>query len=214
MFQPRKFNRRKLLNALGLGTGSLYLPSLIGGRGVLGDRKVYANPPPVRFAVMHSQHGPPRDRWNMAEGNLPGRDNWSRVLEPLKGHAEKLIVIEGLDNEAAYANSNINPHNRGNANILTGGGMSTNNNGQPGSISIDQKIAKKIAREDRFPYQYWQTWNAWSPVHDGDQQLSAERRPGAPGKPYSAVVFKPLKPGTQGQNPSSASTLRQAFSTL
>lgn len=176
------FNRRRLLEAMGIAPATLYLPSLFGS-----DRAAYAATPPKRVYIFHTQHGPPHwdyvlkggtaaDKGGYKETPLAGftKEMMSPVLQPLWEHRNELIVLEGVSNTASYVNNNTNCHNLGNATILTGaptqrpGGF--NNEGTGSNLSVDQVIAKQVAVAGRKPYLYASTWGSWSPVFAGANQ--------------------------------------------
>ena len=153
------FNRRNILNAMGIGAGSLFLPSLIG------DKKALAAPP-KRIYFFHTQHGPNYWDWNIRQPGLDDKNSdweidlktlpessWSRMLKPLYAHRDDLLVLDGLADTAAMASVTTNNHNRGNSCILTNASLSLNGGynmeGTGGDISVDQVIAKEVAVSGR-----------------------------------------------------------------
>src|SRR5687768_15748616 len=61
-------SRRQLLNAMGLGSGTLFLPSL------MGDKQAYAQAQPKRLVIFYTQHGPGYENWRMRRPGLPDKD--------------------------------------------------------------------------------------------------------------------------------------------
>ncbi len=151
-------DRRHFLAALGLGAGSLCLPSL--GRRV----SAHAGTPPSRLIVMFTQHGTWHDGWAMNPAGLPDDQAWvheladttveefSPALAPLHPFRDRIAVVDGL----AMLSGDADPaavlrHEIGQAQALTGemvkivGGIPLG-----GAPSIDQIVADHIARPDRL----------------------------------------------------------------
>ena len=94
-------NRRQFLAAMGLGSGSLLLPS---------RRPAIAAPTeaPQRFLVFFSQHGTWYDGWKMGTDTRPTDQQWefdltssaspsfSDALLPLSNFRDRLLVVDGL----------------------------------------------------------------------------------------------------------------------
>ena len=94
-------NRRRLLQALGLGASSLFLPSL--GRRSRGDT---AGGPPCRIAFVMTYHGILYNEWRMRPGGAPesafdedltalDAGQFSTILEPLAPFAD--IVMPSIE---------------------------------------------------------------------------------------------------------------------
>lgn len=155
-------SRRSLLTALGLGAGSLFLPSLR-GRGL-----VHAGPtdPPKRLIVIGTNHGTVHRNWNLRPTGLAGAEvaDWefpltapglafSRILTPLlQPLAKKTLVLDGLAQYSAIA-AGGNAHLAGGASVFTGTLVRDLGGGvlAASGPSIDQIVAKQIARPDRIP---------------------------------------------------------------
>jgi hypothetical protein len=170
-------SRRHLLNALGLGAGTLFLPSLLGKRAA-------AAGPHVRFLVFYTNQGPGYENWMMRRPGLPtekSRDwefplddpdpsTWSQILAPLHPHRKDLLVLDGLARTSALADRFTNQHNMGAAHALApyptkSGGF--NNDGRGGGVSLDQFIAKQVAVAGRIPSLFVGSGNAaFTPVID------------------------------------------------
>lgn len=162
------FDRRALLQAMGLGAGSLFLPSLA--------TEVRAAAP-KRLYIYYTQHGPFYPNWAIRQPGLDDRNtdweidltklpeaSWSEVLRPLYGVKEDLIVVDGTANVVGLNQPNANAHDAGNNISLTGANMGAGGGQGP---SIDQIVGKAVAVAGRRQSLYASTWGAWSPVHSG-----------------------------------------------
>jgi hypothetical protein len=155
---PHAFNRRRFLTAMGLASGSLFLPSLAKrALGALGD-------PPTRLIVLVSQHGAWMPTWAMNPAGNPTDAVWqqdlngmaesefSPSLAPLYPWRSRTIAIEGL----SMVSGDIDPagvlrHEIGQIHALTGNEVEMVSGLPVGkSPSIDQLIANHIARPDRL----------------------------------------------------------------
>lgn len=154
-------DRRRFLAALGLGAGSLVLPSL-----ARRDRLVRADPTsaPKRLIVMFTAHGCVHPAWRMRPNGEPedvdfeielaslGEGQFSQVLAPLHRHREQLLIVDGLSQVSAYLDPHTTePHGQGHLSALTG----THNDERDGDPrasgpSIDQIVAQHIQRPDRL----------------------------------------------------------------
>ncbi len=139
-------NCRQLLQALGLSTGSLFLPS----RGLAKS----AGAPAKRIVFFVTGHGTVYDNWKLRPGgegddvdidtdltSLSSAD-WSPILAPLERHASKLTILDGLAHAGSIAAA-FNEHEEGHATCLTGdlplpvdGSL-----GKPSGPSVDQILA-------------------------------------------------------------------------
>ena len=152
------FNRRRFLQAAGLGAGSLFLPSLLKGR----RAQAGAAQPPMRLVICYHQHGVPHARWDMHRGN-PANARWeyplgplteaefSECLRPLYRHRDKTTVVDGLSLATAIADPYGDGHAKGWVSSLTGGiaretieGVKSN----AAKPSLDQIIAAELRRQD------------------------------------------------------------------
>ena len=151
-------DRRRFLTAMGLASGSLFLPSVMrGARGALGT-------PPQRLIVIVSQHGGWMPTWAMNPAGNPSDAVWqqdlaevsraefSPSLAPLHPWRHRMVAIEGL----SMVSGDIDPagvlrHEIGQIHTLTGNTVEMVSGLPVGrSPSIDQLIADHIALPDRL----------------------------------------------------------------
>jgi hypothetical protein len=212
-------NRRQLLQAMGLGSGSLFLPSL------LGDKQAYAQTPAKRLVIFYTQHGPVYDQWRMRRPNLAEKDqdwefplddpadtSFSPTLRPLHKHQKDLLILDGLAITSAFAdNPGTNNHNAGTSHMLTGAkmvrGAGFNGEGQGGGPSVDQLIGNFAAQPGRIKSLFYSSaYTPWSPSFEGSNKpTSAETSPNS--------AFDRLFPGgmapTAGTTPSEADLIKK-----
>lgn len=147
-------SRRRLLQGLGLGGASLFLPSL--------KARAQATPP-KRLVVMFTQHGFVYDSFKMRppgvdanadfDVDLGGVDDaeFSRVLRPLVGFKDRLTVVDGLAMASAEGDIAVNEHDKGVRHALTAAKLIDDPAGpQAGGASLDQIVARKIAVSGRL----------------------------------------------------------------
>lgn len=154
MTPPRftRFGRRSFLQAAGLTSGSLFLPSL------MGERAAYAQAMPKRLVVFYTQHGPVTGKWELrptgmaatpdAEWELPlgplAATDFSATLAPLYANRADLLVLEGLALTSAIADKQGNNHGVAGAHHFTGAMDGSKH------VSFDQYVADQIAVPGRF----------------------------------------------------------------
>lgn len=123
-------SRRRFLQALGLGAGGLFLPSMA-KRGSI----VSAGPsaePPIRLVIVYTEHGVPHVNYDMHGGrdadaqweyDLTGltEPEFSECLRPLYRHRNKLLVADGLSLATAIADPYGDGHAKGWCTSVTGG---------------------------------------------------------------------------------------------
>lgn len=152
-------SRRRFFQALGLGAGGLFLPSMLrrGGRAIAGP-----GAPPMRLVVCYHQHGVPHVNWDMHRGN-PTDTRWeydlgplaeaefSECLRPLWRHRNKLTVVDGLSLATAIADPYGDGHAKGWVSSLTGGiaretieGVKSN----AAKPSLDQVVVNALRAQD------------------------------------------------------------------
>lgn len=150
--------RREFLKFLG-GAGALGLMPGLGGSWAMAEGDA-----PKRFLLLSHCHGWPYDAWKMHPRDvalnvsqkwmLDGFDEseWSQALRPLYRHRHRLNVLDGLSLSSAELDLDGNRHDTGWIHAWTGtkadfSGTDTRSTG----ASIDQLIARHIARTDRLP---------------------------------------------------------------
>jgi hypothetical protein len=171
MNERRFFDRRRFLQAMGLGAGSLFLPSLL-------DHSTAKADPPKRLMLFFTEHGPVTGRWELRRPGLPatGSDwtmplddadpmSFSETLRPLHAHRSDLTIIEGLSMTSAYIGHGFNSNNHGAAvrnRLAAQGGVS--------GPSFDQLIAEATTPSGGFPYLFYTNGSCacmgGSPVYD------------------------------------------------
>ncbi|MBC8071012.1 MAG: DUF1552 domain-containing protein [Deltaproteobacteria bacterium] len=150
-------NRRQFLAALGLASGSLFLPSLDGGR-------AHAATPPRRFIVFYTQNGCWYDGWKMRRPGLGEADRWrfdlvgaeasefSEQLAALHPWRDRIAIVDGLAMVSAEADvAGILRHEIGHVHSLTGGMVEVvSGRAFASAPSLDQLVADANARPDRL----------------------------------------------------------------
>lgn len=161
MSSRNTLSRRTLLAGLGLGAGSLFLPSLLGREGLHLPASAQ-DPVAKRFILFWTAHGTVRPSWKISHPSLvAGRDTeidltalteaeMSPILRPLHRHRAKLNVLEGLAQTSTLADVATNNHEAARAHLLTGAQYRVEDFARAAAPSIDQFIADGISRPDRF----------------------------------------------------------------
>jgi hypothetical protein len=164
-------DRRKFMRAMGLASGSLFLPSLL-------ERRTAHAQPPLRIMIFFTGHGPVTGRWEMRRPGYPdaGRDwemplddpdpmSFSETLRPLHAHRADLNIVEGLSMTSAYIEHGFSSNNHGAAirnRLAAQGGVS--------GPSFDQVIAEASTPSGGFPYLFYSNGSCacWSgsPIYD------------------------------------------------
>lgn len=146
-------NRRDFMTALGLTTGSLFLPSIA---------RADTDGPPLRFLLFYTSQGAAPQRWlcdPRGYGDVDWSDDWttwsdadfSDSLRPLRAWADQCTAIGGLGLVSAEADGSAFRHERSQAHGLAGANASwVNNFPYAGDMTIDQRIAGHLARADRY----------------------------------------------------------------
>lgn len=148
------WSRRRFLAAMGLGAGSLWLPSLGRAQGR----------PPRRIVFVFTQHGTVYDNWRMRRPGLPEDAEWSldlrgapvedfsRILRPLHPWRAQMTAFDGLALASALGDMVFNEHFKGTLHALTGAPMQrlAADRVAAGGASVDQLIARVIRRPDRL----------------------------------------------------------------
>ncbi len=165
-------NRRQLLQALGLASGSLFLPS-----------HAHASNPNVvparRILIYMTGHGTVYDNWKMRPGGLPEDQDWevdlttltppewSPILAPLEPYASKLLILDGLCHSPSVVAA-TNEHDEGHATALTGDIPipQTGARAAPSGASLDQILG--LTRTTPFRTLEYAIRGGWSPCWDAN----------------------------------------------
>ena len=149
-------DRRRFLSALGLGSAGLALggfPRALGGDEL-----------PKRLIVVSSSHGTAYNGWKMRPGGEPEDGSWeldlssmdaadfSRALEPLFPHRDRMLCLDGLSMTSAERDISGYRHEKGWVHAWTGDWVLLNGSDVLATApSLDQLVAREIARPDRIP---------------------------------------------------------------
>ena len=135
-------SRRTMLRGLGVSMALPWMESL----SVWGaDAQAGGGEAPVRLAVLFAGNGFHSREW-WAEG--AGADmKLGKVLEPIAGLREKLLVVKGLYNEQARKG---NIHSSQTGNLLSGAPLASGGDIRSGT-SIDQLLAQSYGRATKVP---------------------------------------------------------------
>ncbi|MEM6957774.1 MAG: DUF1552 domain-containing protein, partial [Myxococcota bacterium] len=154
-------NRRTFLQALGLGGAGLTLPTLLANRST-GDTGAASCP--TRFIVFYTWHGTNYPDYRMWQPGIIDETNWgnyslsdlspsdfSPILAPLHRYRDRVAIFDGLGLVSADGDGIGDQHQRGQVHSLTGGNVQIiGGDNTAGGPSIDQLVARSIARPDRF----------------------------------------------------------------
>jgi hypothetical protein len=180
----RQPGRRALLRALGLGAAALpWVPLLPSHRS-----HAETSTPPRRLVIVHFAHGVARDRWSPQQSS-EGL-SLSPILAPLSAFADRLTVIEGLDNAPGLRQLG-DEHNIAVGSLLTAQPLAADlgpgGHYLPGGISIDERIGQAFAAAPDAP--------PWPTLHLGVRTqgvalaaLAAERPVRAEDDPMAAYA--------------------------
>lgn len=149
------FDRRRFLCALGLAgaTAALPRPSWAVGQA-----------PPKRLIILSSGHGTPYPHWRMRPRGQGDAGTWredlnglaaedfSRSLAPLHAHRRRLNCLDGLSLATAELDLPGYRHEKGWLHAWTGAFVNfTGSDLFATQPSLDQVVARAIARPDRLP---------------------------------------------------------------
>lgn len=146
MPSPLLIPRRTVLRGLGI---AMALP-LLEQMGWAETPKAAGGKSPLRMVHITFPNGTIKENWRF--GNQPGAPV-PRILEPLKPHLKDVLVLHGLNHQAAYGGPDgAGDHARGTACLLTGvrvkkGGVAGTYTG----ISVDQLAAQKVGQYTTLP---------------------------------------------------------------
>jgi hypothetical protein len=172
--QLSRWSRRRLLQAAGVGAlGSALAPFI--------PRSIAA-PGPKRIIFISNGQGTDMTRWRPT--GTESDFTLSGPLEPLAGYQDRMLVLDGVDNEAVY-HGVITGH-FGMGTLWTGVGLPEGTVrpegcGWPQAPSVDRIIAERIGQDTRFDAFYWGTWPiAVDGSNQGPNGISHYRGPDEP----------------------------------
>lgn len=183
----RPLSRRRLLQAAGLSSGALFLPSLFDD-----DEARAQSSTPKRLVIFETQHGPVTGRWEFRGQGLTdsAEDEWEislsdapqemfrTQLAPLYEHRGDINILEGLAFTSAMLSAPGNNHVVSNQHRFCGGP------GPDGKrTSFDQYIVEAQAVPGRIPYLAYNTGSSDAnngAYYDtsGGQLVTGRMRPG------------------------------------
>lgn len=130
-------SRRRFSLSLGASLLAAPLLGLLNGT-LRADASKFAK----RLVVFFSPNGTIHKHWRPSGSGAGYSLPAGSILEPLAPHKGDIIVCDGIDYHG------VDNHEAGMSNMLTGGGGASTTSG---GMSIDQYIASKIGKDDRFP---------------------------------------------------------------
>ncbi|HVY47742.1 MAG TPA: DUF1552 domain-containing protein [Minicystis sp.] len=138
------WNRRRFLR--GVGGIVLALPFLESA----GPRGAAAAPPPKRFVVMFTANGTVKELWRPT--GTETSFTLSPILSPLAPYKDKLVVIDGVDEESSYHGPGDAGHSSAMGHLLTGTELIDVGQGEfwAGGISVDQLIAQRVGQHTQL----------------------------------------------------------------
>jgi Protein of unknown function (DUF1552) len=202
-----RWSRRRLLAAAGLGgLGSALAPFL--------PRSVAeAATQPKRLVLITSGQGTDMTTWRPSGGELDFV--LSDQLAPLQAYRDRMLVLDGVDNEAAIVGPGSGHFGQGTMwtgmVVPTGTVRPDEMLGWPQGPSIDAIIAERIGRETKFPAYYWGTWPiATDGPNQGPNGICHYRGSEDPINPQlnPATAFDTLFDGVVGTDPAVADRIR------
>lgn len=223
---PTGFDRRRFLQALGLG--GLGLAGATASRSFLSSARAGGETSPRRILFFITPHGTVWKNWKTTRAGLPtdrfaefplaSVDDLSPILRPLDRHREKLLVIEGLAKTTFFMDSaqlrgtpdaDLNEHHLGQAHLLTCSSSINNRPGETalgGAISIDQHMGPAVRGTSTWATRIYgdQHQHPYSFVARGEPAP----RTGDPGTAYGDITGVYVPPMTG--EPSRADLIRMA----
>ncbi len=203
------FTRRRLLSAAGLSAfGAALAPFLPGS---LAD----AAPGPKRLILITNGQGTDMTRWRSA-GTSETDFTLNYALEPLTPYKDRMVVLDGIDNQAAIIGPGRGHFGQGTlwTGVVVPPGTVRPEEmlGWPQGPSIDAIIGERLASETKFPAFYWGTWPI---VTDGPNQgpngICHYRASEDPVNPRlnPATAFDTLFDGVLGTDPAVGERIRR-----
>ncbi len=153
MFIKRHWTRRDFLRAAGLTTAATALAPFFP------LPRAEAATGPKRLILLTSAQGSDMTTW--APSGTEHDFTLSRQLEPLAAYQDRMLVLDGIDNIAAYRGAASGHF--GCASLWTGAGcpsgdVRSEGVGWPELPSIDQPIGEAVGADTKFPSFHWGLW--------------------------------------------------------
>jgi hypothetical protein len=175
----RRWSRRTFLRAAGISASAGAFASL------MPRSTVEAAPGPKRIVLITSGQGTDMTRWRPSGGETDF--TLSTLLDPFERYRDRLLVLDGIDNEAAY--HGVADGHFGMSTLWTGvpippGTVREEGVGWPQAPSVERLIAARVGTETRFDAFYWGTWPAsLSGGNQGPNGIAYHRGPDQPIEP-------------------------------
>lgn len=212
MLIRRKWTRRTFLSAAGIGASALALGPVLPrpiAEGQLG---------PKRLLLLTSGQGTDMTTWRPSGSETSF--TLSAQLDPLASYQDRMLVLDGVDNEAAY--HGVAGGHFGTSTMWTGvpipsGTVREEGVGWPQARSVDRIIAERVQGTSRFDAFYWGTWPAsLSGDNQGPNGIPHHRGPDQPIEPVIApdVAFDRLFDGVTGDTQTIEKLRRERRSVL
>lgn len=206
MTQPR-WSRRRLLAAAGLGgLGGALAP-------FIPRSAAETTTQPKRLLLITSGQGTDMTRWRPTGGVTDF--TLSTQLAPLEAYRDRMLVLDGIDNEAAIRGPGGGHFGQGTmwtgVVVPEGTVRPEEGLGWPQAASIDHILGQRVGAETKFPAYYWGTWPiATDGANQGPNGISHYRGSEDPINPQlnPATAFDTLFEGVTGTDPAIAARLR------
>ena len=162
-------DRRRFMTTLGLGAGSLFLPSRMGGRS---RTKAQETDIPTRILFFITPHGMVPPDWHMRDEAMLDADHeldlgamseadFSRTFRPLHRHRQKLLILDNLTMATSIRESgrvrdgighDANEHHLSQAHLMTGTWtvQRSGSTAVGGGRSLDLHIGDAVGQPGRF----------------------------------------------------------------
>jgi hypothetical protein len=192
----KRWSRRSFLRAAGVTGAATAVASLL-------PRPIAeAEVGPKRIVLITNGQGTDMTRWRPTGTETDFA--LSSVLDPFESVRDRLLVLDGVDNEAAY-HGEAGGH-FGMSTLWTGvpippGTVREEGVGWPQAPSVERLIAERVGAETRFDAFYWGTWPAsLSGGNQGPNGIAYHRGPDQPIEPelYPDRAFDRLFDGVTG----------------
>jgi hypothetical protein len=196
MLIRRNWNRRAFLSAAGVGASAVALAPM------MPRPLAEAQSGPKRLLLITSGQGTDMTRWRPS--GTETSFTLTEQLDPLAAYQDRMLVLDGIDNEAAY--HGVTGGHFGTSTMWTGvpippGTVREEGVGWPQAPSVERQIAARVQGTSRFDAFYWGTWPAsLSGDNQGPNGIPHHRGPDQPIEPEIApdAAFDRLFDGVTG----------------